>query len=131
MSQLPHAQSYRDLLVYQKVRQLAHDIFLLTRTFPKEEVYSLSNQIRRSSRSVGAQIAEAWAKRRYEAHFISKLTDADAENSETEPWLDFAIDCQYLPKEQHERLSQCCQEIGGMIGTMIKLAPTFVISPPY
>jgi four helix bundle protein len=77
MSNLPHAQSFRDLMVNQKARQLAREIFLLTKMFPKEEMYSLTDQIRRSSRSIGAKIAEARAKRRYVAHFISKLTDAD------------------------------------------------------
>lgn len=115
--------------MYQQAYALAMEIFDLSKGWPKEETYSLTDQVRRSSRSVCANLKEGWAKRRYKAHFISKLTDADAENSETETWLDFALDCQYLPKEQHERLSQRCQEIGGMIGTMLKLAPTFVTSP--
>jgi four helix bundle protein len=79
MSGLAHAQSFRDLIVYQKSRQLSREILKLTKTFPKEEMLSLTDQIRRSSRSVGANIAEAWAKRRYEKHFISKLTDSDGE----------------------------------------------------
>jgi four helix bundle protein len=122
------AKSAKELRVYQQAYALAMEIFDLSKAWPKEETYSLTDQVRRSSRSVCANLKEAWAKRRYEAHFISKLTDADAENSETETWLDFALDCQYLPKEQHERLSQRCQEIGGMIGTMLKLAPNFVPS---
>lgn len=84
---LAHANSFRDLLVYQKVRAVAREIFALTKRFPKEEVFSLTDQIRRSSRSLGAQIAEAWAKRRYEAHFVSKLTDADGEQQETQHWI--------------------------------------------
>lgn len=86
--------------------------------------YSLIDQVRRSSRSVCANLKEAWAKRRYEAHFISKLTDADAENGETETWLDFALDCKYLSKQDHADLSQRCSEIG-MIGSMLKIASSF------
>lgn len=79
MSGLTHAKSFRDLIVYQKSRQLSQDILRLTKSFPKEEMFSLTDQMRRSSRSIGANIAEAWAKRRYEKHFISKLTDSDGE----------------------------------------------------
>jgi four helix bundle protein len=81
MSGLKHAGSFRDLIVYQKSRQLQRELFRITKSFPKEEMYSLTDQIRRSSRSVGANISEAWAKRRYEKHFISKLTDADGEQT--------------------------------------------------
>ena len=83
MGELQYANSYKELIVYQKARQLARDIFELSKTFPREETYSLIDQIRRSSRSIGAQLAEAWAKRRYEKHFISKLTDANGEQQET------------------------------------------------
>ena len=79
-----YAKSYRDLEVYKLLRELSKDIFDLSKIFPKEETYSLTDQIRRSSRSVGAQISEAWAKRRYEKHFVSKLTDADGESQETQ-----------------------------------------------
>ncbi len=119
------AKSAKELRVYQQAYELAMEIYRLSKAWPKEETYSLTDQIRRSSRSVCANLKEAWAKRRYEAHFISKLTDADAENGETETWLDFAFDCQYLSKEQHEKLSCRCQEIGGMIGSMLKVASTF------
>ena len=85
-----HANSFRDLEVYQLARKLSLDIFKYSRNFPKEERYSLTDQIRRSSRSVGAQIAEAWAKRRYKKHFISKLTDADGEQQETRHWIETA-----------------------------------------
>lgn len=122
-------KSAKELRVHQQAYALVMEIFDLSKAWPKEETYSLTDQIRRSSRSVCANLKEAWAKRRYEEHFISTLTDADAENNETETWLDFALDCQYFPKEQHERLSHRCQEIGGMIGTMLKSAPTFVTSP--
>jgi four helix bundle protein len=79
MSEMKHAASFRDLVVYQKARELQQEVFLITRSFPKDEKYSLSDQIRRSSRSIGSNLAEAWAKRLYEAHFVSKLTDADGE----------------------------------------------------
>lgn len=87
--------SYRELLVYQKVRALALEIFQKTQRFLKEEMYALTDQIRRSSRSIGAQIAEAWAKRRYERHFVSKLSDADGELQETQHWIGIAFDCGY------------------------------------
>ena len=90
MGELKHAQSFRDLHVYQQARRVAKQVFELTRGFPKEERYSLTDQVRRSSRSVGAQIAEAWAKRRYKKHFVSKLTDADGEQQETQHWIDSA-----------------------------------------
>ena len=96
MSGLQHAQSFRDLVVQQKCRQLSREIMRLTRLFPKEEIFSLTDQIRRSSRSVGANIAEAWAKRRYEKHFISKLTDSDGEQMETQHWIETALDCEYI-----------------------------------
>jgi four helix bundle protein len=92
---MEHANSFKELVVYQKARDLAKSVFEITKTFPKEEMYSLTDQIRRSSRSIGAQIAEAWSKRRYERHFISKLTDADAEQLETQHWIIVAQDCEY------------------------------------
>ncbi len=75
---MKHAESFKDLVVYQKAREVAREVFKITQSFPKEEMYSLTDQVRRSSRSIGAQIAEAWGKRRYEKHFISKMTDAYA-----------------------------------------------------
>ncbi len=90
-------RSAKDLRVYRKAYELAMDIFRLSWSWPKDEKNSLTDQVRRSSRSLCANIREAWAKRRYEAHFISKLTDADGENSETNTWLDFALGCNYLP----------------------------------
>ena len=86
MTELSHARSFRDLAVYQKARKVSRAIYKISKGFPKEETYSLTDQIRRSSRSIGAQISEAWAKRRYERHFVSKLTDADAEQMETQHW---------------------------------------------
>ena len=96
MSGLKRVGSFSELVVYQKARQFAREIFAITRTFPREEMYSLIDQIRRSSRSVGAQIAEAWAKRRYEKHFVSKLTDAEGELHETQHWIGIALDCGYM-----------------------------------
>jgi four helix bundle protein len=93
-----YAKSFRELEVYKLARELAREIFNISKSFPKEETYSLTDQIRRSSRSVGAQIAEAWAKRKYERHFISKLTDADGEQQETQHWLETAFDCNYIEK---------------------------------
>ncbi len=84
MSRLPYVRTFRDLIVYQKARALANRIFEISKTFPRKERYALTDQIRRSSRAIGAQIAETWAKRRYEKHFISKLTDADGEQQETQ-----------------------------------------------
>jgi four helix bundle protein len=88
--------NFKDLVVYQKAFQLAMEIFLLTKKFPQDEKYGLTSQIRRSSRSVCSNIAEGYRKRRYEAHFKSKLTDADMENTETMVWIDFAFSCKYL-----------------------------------
>src|SRR6266849_2430131 len=99
MNSLAHAYSFHELLVYQKTRQLSRQIFQLSATFSKDEMFSLTSQIRRSSRSIGAQIAEAWGKRRYENHFISKLTDADSEQLETQHWIGTAVDCGYWNPE--------------------------------
>ncbi len=120
-----HAKSYRDLEVYQLSRKLSREIFLLSKDFPKEEMYSLTDQIRRSSRSVGAQIAEAWAKRRYEKHFISKLTDADGEQQETQHWIETALDCDYLSITISDEWLQGYASIGRMLNSMINKADTF------
>jgi four helix bundle protein len=120
--------SAKDLDVYKKAYELAMTIFELSRNFPSEERYALTSQIRRSSKSVCLNLREAWAKRRYEAHFISKLTDCDGENSETSSSIDFARACGYITIEQHEELSNLCQEIGKMLGSMIKNPGPFLIS---
>jgi len=125
MSKLAYAKSHRELIVYQKTRALANEIFILTKSFPKEEMYSLTDQIRRSSRSVGAQIAEAWAKRRYEKHFISKLTDADGEQHETQHWLETALDCGYISQTQAQVVVEKCREIGRLLGSMMDKADLF------
>jgi four helix bundle protein len=95
---------YRELDVYQRAFESAMRIFEVTRSFPREERYSLSDQIRRSSRAVCSNIAEAWRKRRYPAHFVSKLSDSDAEAAETLTWLDFALECQYIGQDIHTEL---------------------------
>ncbi|MFH0864735.1 MAG: four helix bundle protein [Bacteroidota bacterium] len=112
--------SFKDLMVYKKAFALAMDIFKVSKTFPKEETYSLTDQIRRSSRSVCTCIAEAYRKRRYPAHFISKSSDADMENSETDVWLDFSYACEYLTKRNYNDLSLRCKEVGRLLGHMIE-----------
>jgi four helix bundle protein len=106
---------FKKLIAYQKAFDLALSIFEISKSFPKEETYSLTDQIRRSSRSVNANLAEAYRKRRYPKHFISKLTDADGENSETSTWLDFAFACKYISNEQHISLSNQGIEVGKLI----------------
>ena len=120
-----HAKSFRDLEAYQKAHFLAQDIYDLTKVFPKEETYSLTDQLRRSSRSAGAQIAEAWGKRRYERHFISKLTDADAEQMETQHWLGVAASCEYLSHDQTEHLISELSRVGRMLNSMMRKADLF------
>src|SRR5713101_6340976 len=105
-------ESAKDLTVYKSAYRLAMEIFELTKSFPTEERYALTSQIRRSSRSVCMNLREAWAKRRYEAHFVSKLSDCDGENSETDTSLDFAKDCSYITMEQHKDLTSRCSEVG-------------------
>src|SRR5437667_11069217 len=109
-------ESPRDLIVYGKAYNLAMRIFEISKRFPAEEKYALTSQIRRSSRSVCLNLREAWAKRRYAAHFVSKLTDCDGENGETDSSLDFARQCGYISIEQHHALAQKCAEIGRMLG---------------
>ncbi len=120
-----YVNSYRELEVYKLSRQMSLEIFKLTLLFPKEEKYSLTDQIRRSSRSVGAQISESWAKRRYEKHFISKLTDADGEQQETQHWIETALDCNYISDEQQQYFLSKYEEIGKMIQSMINKSSLF------
>ncbi|NBC02788.1 MAG: four helix bundle protein [Bacteroidetes bacterium] len=122
---MTYVDSFRDLKVYKLSRELASSIFEMTKRFPNEEKFSLTDQVRRSSRSIGAQIAEAWAKRRYEKHFISKLTDADGEQQETQHWIEIATDCQYLNESEANQLIAEYQKLGKMIGTMIKKSSKF------
>jgi four helix bundle protein len=125
MTELNHAQSFHDLVVYQKAKMVSRTVFEITKDFPKGETYSLTDQIRRASRSIGAQIAEAWAKRRYEKHFISKLTDADAEQMETQHWIDEARDCHYMDQQQAEELTKALMQIGRMLNSMMVKARLF------
>jgi four helix bundle protein len=119
-------RSAKELDVYRKVYELAMLIFRVSQRFPTEERYALTGQIRRSSRSVSMNLREAWVKRRYLAHFISKLTDCDGENSETDTSLDFARDCGYLSAEEHKDLTARCTEIGRMLGAMLQNPDLFV-----
>lgn len=112
-------QGHRDLKVYKLAYELAMEIFNKSKEFPKDERYSLTDQIRRSSRSVAANIAEGFRKRRYPNMFISKLADADSEATETQVWLDFALDCGYLSQEERNGLVRGYEEIGRMLGSMM------------
>ncbi len=117
--------SFRDLKVYQQAFVLQQAVFLISKGFPAEERYSLTDQIRRSSRSVGANIAESWQKRRYPAHFVSKLTDADGELAETEHWIQTALVCGYITSEKHKELIDHCFQIGAMLGKILAVPETF------
>lgn len=120
-------RGFRELRVYQLAYATAMDVFRRSRSFPEEERYSLTGQIRRSARSVAANIAEGYRKRQYPAMFSSKLADADAESTESGVWLDFARDCGYLSPEDHRQLKAAYDEIGRMLHVMIsdpeKFAP--------
>jgi four helix bundle protein len=131
VAKLEYASSFRDLIVYRKARELSLSIFKITKRFPKEETYSLTDQIRRSSRSIGAQIAEAWAKRRYEKHFVSKLTDSDGEQQETQHWVETALDCEYISQADANTLLEKCFEIGRLLGGMIAKSEQFCNPSPY
>ncbi len=119
--------SVRDLDVYQTAFDLAMEIFRASRQFPAEEKYALTDQIRRSSRSVCANLREAWAKRRYVNHFISKLSDCDGESGETGAWLDFAFECGYLSEPLYKKLTDENVRIGQMLGGMIKNPSGFLV----
>lgn len=118
-------KSYMDLEVYKQSRELSKQIFIVSQSFPSHEKYSLTDQIRRSSRSIGAQIAEAWGKRKYEKHFIAKLTDADSEQYETKHWIETAWECGYLNENEKKTLCNYCDSICKMIQSMIIKAPSF------
>ncbi|MFA4852720.1 MAG: four helix bundle protein [Bacteroidales bacterium] len=111
-------QGYKDLKVYQLAYKLAMEIFEITKSFPKEEIYSLTDQIRRSSRSVCVNIGEGYRKRKYPKYFSSKMTDADGECTETQIWLDFSKDCKYISQEISDRLYKEYIEVGRMLGSM-------------
>lgn len=122
---LPHAKSFRDPVVYQRAIALEENIFRLTRSFPMEERYALTDQIRRAARSIGAQIAEAWARRKYPAHFASKLSDADAEQMEAQHWVGSAMRAGYWTNEEADALLGAMNEIARMLGAMIRQAEQF------
>lgn len=122
---MEYVKSFRELEVYKLVREVSKEIFLLSKSFPPEEKYSLTDQIRRSSRSIGARIAEAWGKRRYELHFVVKLTDADSEQLETQHWLETANECGYIPDIETAGILQKCESIGKMLQSMISKSETF------
>jgi four helix bundle protein len=120
-------QGYKDLKTYQLAYKLAMEIFVLTKTFPKEERYALTDQIRRSSRSVPANLAEGYRKRQYSKMFLSKLSDCDGEIAETKVWIDFAYDCGYLDRARYQRLADGYEELGKMFGGMIAKAEDFAV----
>ena len=121
-------RSAKELTVYVKAYRVAMRIFEVSKRFPPEERYALTGQIRRSSRSVPMNLREAWAKRRYSAHFVSKLTDCDGENSETDTSLDFAKDCGYITPAEHAELTSAGVEVGRMLGSMIQNPAPFLLS---
>lgn len=121
-------QNHTELQVYQKVFEAAMKIFELSKAFPKEETYSLTDQVRRSSRSVCANLAEAWRKRRYEAAFVSKLSDSEAEAAETQVWLEFAVECKYLERTEAATLYKAYNEVIKTLVGMINHADTWIIT---
>lgn len=120
-------RTHRDLDVYQKAFDASMRIFEMSRAFPKEETYSLTDQIRRSSRSVCANLAEAWRKRRYEKSFMSKLSDSESEAAETQVWLEFAVKCEYMDRDEAATLYQTYDEILGTFVGMINHPETWTI----
>jgi four helix bundle protein len=122
-------RSSKELVVYQKAYALAMRIFEISKRFPPEERFALTSQIRRSSRSVCQNLREAWAKRRYPAHFTSKLSDSDGENSETDTSLDFARDCGYITLAEHSELACQGVEVGKMLGAMLQDPTPFLLTP--
>ena len=124
-----YAKNVRELTVYKLAYGSAMEIFQLTKTFPMEEKYSLTDQIRRSSRSVCSNLAESWYKRRYKAMFINKITDCTQEASETQTWLDFSLSCGYCTFEEHEKNFEKYNHIMAQLLTMIKRADSFCGTP--
>ncbi len=118
---------FTDLVVWQKAFELGLRVFELSKLWPREERYALTDQVRRASRSVSSNIAEAWGKRRYEAHFISKLTDADGELLETENWMLFAKDHGYLAAKEFDALHSLMREIGPMLGSIMRNSGPFLL----
>ncbi len=125
-----HIEHFTDMIVYQKTVEMAHEIFVISRGWPREEMFSLTDQIRRAGRSVGGNISEAWGKRLYPAHFVSKLTDADGENHEVEHWLITARGDGYLDDADFERLRDRKREVGRLLGSMIQHPEPFLLRRP-
>ena len=122
-------QKHTELEVYKKAFSVAMEVFAASKAFPKEETYSLTDQVRRSSRSVCANLAEAWRKRRYEAAFIAKLSDSESEAAETQVWLQFAVECGYLDRDRAVPFYQAYDEVLRMIVAMIHNPETWTIPP--
>jgi len=122
---LPFARSFKELAVYQKARAFSREVFKVTKRFPREETYSLTDQWRRAARSIGAQIAEAWAKRRYPKNFVSKLSDADGEQLESQHWTIVAFDDGYISRDEARQLGEMALEIGRMLGEMLQNPGSF------
>ena len=119
-------KGFKDLIVYQKAFSLAMDIFEITKKFPREETYGLIDQMRRSSRSVCGCLAESYRKRKYPAHFVNKLTDADMENAETSVWIDLSFTCKYITQKEHISLCERNDEVGRILGRMIQNPEKFL-----
>lgn len=122
---MAYVNFYNELDVYKLSRQLAKYVYTISKGFPKEEKFSLTDQIRRSSRSARAQIAESWAKRRYINHFISKLTYADAEQYETKHWIEVAFDCKLVNDKDRDLILNSCEIINQKLNAMISKANLF------
>jgi len=122
---MTYVKRFQELTVYKKAMELQYDIYRLTKGFPSEEKFSLTSQILRSSRAIGSQIAESWGKRRYEKHFITKLTDSDSEQLETQHWLATALQCSYIKQETYYDLMIRLEEIGNMLHSMINKSSSF------
>jgi len=120
------SKGHRDLIVYQRAFALAMKIFQVTKNFPKEEKYSLVDQVRRSSRSVCSCIAEAYRKRKYQGYFVNKISDADGENSETIVWLEFSLACGYIAAEEKGELELDAEEVGRMLNSMLENPEKFL-----
>src|SRR5260221_14612803 len=120
------SKGYRDLIVYQKAFALAMKIFHVTKSFPAEEKYSLTDQVRRSSRSVCSCIAEAYRKRKYQGYFVNKISDADGENSETIVWLEFSLASKYITPEEEQELESAAEEVGRMLNSMLENPEKFL-----
>ncbi|PSO72254.1 MAG: four helix bundle protein [Cyanobacteria bacterium SW_11_48_12] len=126
---MANIRSFKDLRVWQNAMEIAMKIFEITKSFPVKERFSLTDQIRRSSRSVAANIAESWKKRRYPAAFVSKLNDAESEVAETQTWIEIALRYGYLAREESSYLDQRCDEVSGQLVAMISHPEQWTIKP--